>query len=122
MEAIPMLNVSLINMPFAPLEYPVLGLTQLKTMMNSKFQGQVTTREALYLNLDFSQFMGIDFYQFMCRSGGSTVSGYGDWFFRQTAFPELPDNSEIYFRRYFPVLTEEYQKIKKLMLEKRQAL
>jgi ribosomal peptide maturation radical SAM protein 1 len=117
-----MLNVSLINMPFAPLEYPVLGLTQLKTVMDSKFQGRVAAREAQYLNLDFAHFMGIDFYQFMCRSGGSTVSGYGDWFFRQAAFPEQPENSEIYFRRYFPVLTDELKKIKNLMLEKRQGL
>ncbi|HKS30083.1 MAG TPA: RiPP maturation radical SAM C-methyltransferase [Pyrinomonadaceae bacterium] len=117
-----MLSVSLINMPFAPLEYPVLGLTQLKTMMESKFQGRVAATEALYLNLDFAQFMGIDFYQFMCRSEGSTVSGYGDWFFRQSAFPEEPDNSDIYFRRYFPVLSDEVKKIKSQMLEKRDEL
>jgi len=117
-----MLKVSLINMPFAPLEYPVLGLTQLKTMLDQKFQGRVAPEESHYLNLDFAHYMGVDLYQFMCRSGASAVSGYGDWFFRQAAFPEQPENSELYFRRYFPVRTEELKQIKKLMLEKREGL
>ncbi|HYG10537.1 MAG TPA: hypothetical protein VD835_11355, partial [Pyrinomonadaceae bacterium] len=117
-----MLKVSLINMPFAPLEYPVLGLTNLKSLMERKYQGRVAVDEALYLNLEFANYMGLETYQFMCKSADTQTAGYGDWFFRQSAFPDLPDNSEVYFRRYFPLLDDELKRIKQIIIERRETL
>jgi hypothetical protein len=51
----------------------------------------------LYLNLDFAELVGIDRYRDIAN-----VIYLGDWMFRQAAFPDRPDNSTAYFRRYFP--------------------
>ncbi|HKS30087.1 MAG TPA: RiPP maturation radical SAM C-methyltransferase [Pyrinomonadaceae bacterium] len=117
-----MLKVSFINMPFASLESPSLGLTQLKSVMDSQFQGRVRVEEVMYLNQDFGHYIGISLYQYMSKSGEASHSGLGDWFFRQVAFPELEDNSEIYFRRYFPMLKGEVKETMAVVKEKRAGL
>jgi ribosomal peptide maturation radical SAM protein 1 len=66
--------------------------------------------------------MGMDLYHFMSNTGEATHSGIGDWFFRQAAFPAEPDNTETYFRRFFPLLSEELKKIKAEILGKRNGL
>lgn len=46
-------------------------------------------------------------------------SGLGDWFFRAAAFPDLPDNSDEYFQRYYPDHAPHNRGIRQLVLEKR---
>lgn len=52
----------------------------------------------------------------------SLNAGLGDWLFRQAAFPDLPDNTEKYFRRYFPAKTPEMELLRKLVQQKRPGL
>jgi magnesium-protoporphyrin IX monomethyl ester (oxidative) cyclase len=82
-------------MPFFSIHLPSIALTQIKTVLSVKLHGQVDS-EIFYLNQDFAQFLGLGNYDFIAHSVKSTVSGLGDWFFRQIAFPEVADNREVY--------------------------
>jgi magnesium-protoporphyrin IX monomethyl ester (oxidative) cyclase len=98
---VPIFRVSLVNMPFAALDAPSLALTRLSHALRSRFGSRVAT-EIHYLNLDVARVMGVDFYKGIAESVESHSRGLGEWFFRQAAFPDLPDNSSEYFARYFP--------------------
>ncbi len=71
-----------------------------------------------YLSHDFANYLGLDLYESITSSADSQNAGLGDWFFRQTAFPELPNNAGIYLSRYFPFHTEEMNTLKGRVLEK----
>ena len=116
-----MFRISLINMPFAALQRPSIALTQLKSVVESKFQQRVFV-EIHYLNQDFGHYFDLNLYSWLAFSSESQNSGLGDWFFRQSAFVDLPDNAETYFQRYFPYHTEQFAKIKGLLMNKRQGL
>lgn len=116
-----MYRICLINMPFSNLSLPSIALTQLKARVQSRFPDQVTV-EVLYLNHDFGKFLGVEFYNFLSGSMESLNTGLGDWFFRSIAFPDLPDNTEKYLERYFPVKSAEVQMLKNLIASKRPAL
>jgi ribosomal peptide maturation radical SAM protein 1 len=116
-----MFRISLINMPFAALQRPSIALTQLKSVVESKFQQRVFV-EIHYLNQDFGHYFDLNLYSWLAFSSESQNSGLGDWFFRQSAFADLPDNAETYFQRYFPYHTEQFAKIKGLLMNKRQGL
>src|SRR5262249_34393606 len=49
-------------------------------------------------------------------------TGIGDWFFRQAAFPELPDNASEYFGRYYPTTSIKDEVFRRLILERRSRL
>src|SRR5437868_11423773 len=115
MKEIEMYKVALINMPFANLGMPSIALTQLKSLLDNRFGAQVST-EVLYLNHDFAQQWGIDFCNYLANAAESHNSGLGDWFFRQVAFPHLPDNTEAYFARYFPQQSAEQAMMKRRFL------
>jgi magnesium-protoporphyrin IX monomethyl ester (oxidative) cyclase len=100
---------------------PSIALTQLKSAVESKC-GQRVSVDVLYLNLEFGKYFGLELYEFITNSLESHNTGLGEWFFRQAAFPELPDNSEEYFKRYFPRKTNEFLKLKASLLEKRSGL
>ncbi|HKS30086.1 MAG TPA: RiPP maturation radical SAM C-methyltransferase [Pyrinomonadaceae bacterium] len=117
-----MFKVSLINMPFAALEPPSIGLTQIRAAIKSYFGDSISVSEVLYANQDFSHFLGLELYQFLCKSAEAMNAGIGDWFFRQVAFPNLPDNSELYYRRYFPMMTKELKEMQQQIEEKREGL
>jgi len=117
-----MLNVAFANMPFATLESPSLGLTQLKSVLDTHRTTSDCTSRIHYLNHYFARYMGMHLYLFMSKAGEANLAGIGDWFFRQAAFPDALDNSEIYYRRYFPVFNEQVKKIKAEIEEKRQGL
>jgi ribosomal peptide maturation radical SAM protein 1 len=108
-------------MPFASLNLPSLGLTQLKAVMESRFKDQVSI-EICYVNQDFGRLFGVELYTWMALSGEAHNTGIGDWFFRQEAFPELEDNSEAYFRRFFPSLNQNKRVMKRFIVEKRKEL
>ncbi len=116
-----MYKVALINVPFASLKFPSLALTQLKSVLDSKLSFRVSV-ELLYLNHDFAHYMGTELYQYIAVDMEAPYNGLGDWFFRQAAFPELADNTEIYFQRYFPHRNEQNQILKRLIQEKREGL
>lgn len=116
-----MYKISLINMPFAGLQMPSLALTQLKSVIDAEFKDRVSV-EILYLNHDFARYLEIELSQTLAFSSEAHNAGVGDWFFRQAAFPELPDNTETYFRRFFPIRTPQIEGMKRVVLQKRLGL
>ena len=113
-----MFQVVLIVPPFAGLKLPSLALTQFKFLLDSRFNDSVST-EVLYLNHDFAGTIGIDLYQYIAVDTEAPYNGLGDWFFRQAAFPELEDNTDMYFQRFFPHRTDENERLKRSILQKR---
>lgn len=116
-----MFNVKLINMPFANLSMPSIALTQLKSLLEVNFKGQISI-DIISAHQEAGKRLGLDFYRYIADSSDSQNAGLGDWFFRQVAFPELEDNSETYFTRYFPYRTEGMEKLKRRIREGRQML
>jgi len=88
-------------MPFAALHMPSIALTQLKAVIDAAFPGRAEVG-IHYLSHDFGRLLGYETYDFIAGSGPGHVTGFGEWFFRQAAFPDLPDNEEAYFGRYAP--------------------
>lgn len=116
-----MYKIALINMPFADLAMPSIALTQLKAVVDQRFDNQVSV-DIYYLNHDFAGYLGLELYELITSSADSQNAGLGDWFFRQTAFPELTNNAGVYLSRYFPFRTEEMNTLKSRLLEKRRGL
>src|SRR5579864_1401174 len=116
-----MFRISLVNMPFANLELPSIALTQLKSILESTFGNQVSV-QVLYLNQDFAKHLGTELYIYLSDSMESLNTGLGDWFFRQAAFPEQPENTEDYFNRYFPRHNQEIQRLKEQIAQKRRGI
>ena len=116
-----MYKIALINMPFAGLQMPSLALTQLKSVVEAEFNDRVSVK-ILYLNHDFAHYLGIELSQMLTLSSEAHNSDVGDWIFRQAAFPDLPDNTEAYFRRFFPKRTPQVEGMKRVVLQKRQGL
>ncbi|MCP4655840.1 MAG: RiPP maturation radical SAM protein 1 [bacterium] len=94
-----MLEVALINMPFASVQLPSLGLTQLKAVLTANL-GERVEPKIFYLNHDFARFLGIEAYVSISNSMEALTAGLGDWFFRGIAFPDAPDTTMVYMRRY----------------------
>ena len=116
-----MYRVALINMPFANLGMPSIALTQLKYVLDSDLEGRAEIQIA-YLNHDFANYLGLDLYAYLTASFDSQNSGLGDWFFRQGAFPDQPNNAGSYLTRYFPFRTDRMNDLKRQILEKRREL
>jgi ribosomal peptide maturation radical SAM protein 1 len=116
-----MYEARLVDMPFAALFLPAIGLEQLKSILKSECGGRVNV-EVLYLNHDFGHYLGKDRYESFSNSIDFHNSGVGEWFFRQAAFPELPDNTEEYFGRYYPYHNEQTERLKTFIQEKRRGL
>jgi hypothetical protein len=88
-------------MPFSDVAMPSIALTQLKSVIQSRFKERVSV-QIIYANHDFAKFIGLEIYEYISNSMESLNTGLGDWLFRQVAFPELPDNTAAYLRRCFP--------------------
>lgn len=116
-----MYKIALINMPFAALHLPSLALTQLKAVVDEKFGDRVSV-DVLYLNHEYARHLGFGLYSHIVNAIDSHSSGLGDWFFRQSAFPEQPDNTDTYFKRYYPYRSEQMNMLKQLVVEKRLSL
>src|SRR5215471_259519 len=116
-----MYKIRLVSMPFAHLASPSIALTQLKAVTKERFSEAVSV-EIIYLLQDFASFVGASTFSYISGSMTAFYAGFGDWFFREVAFPELPDNTEKYMRRYFWGKNPETQKIKALVAEKRPML
>ena len=116
-----MYRIALINMPFANLNMPSLALTQLKAVVDAKFANEVSV-EIIYLNQEFAHYLGVEPYENVAKQVEHYESGLGDWFFRQVAFPEAPDNIEGYLRRFYAGQTAQAQIFKNYVRQKRQGL
>lgn len=116
-----MLRISLINMPFASLSLPSIGLTQLKAVIDTRFADKVSS-EIYYLNQEFGRLLGPMPYHMIANGKESHNSGIGEWFFRQVAFPEQPDNIEDYFQRFFPHRNEQTRMYRLFVEEKRKGV
>lgn len=116
-----MYKISLVNMPFANLKLPSIALTQLRSVAEQELGDQVRVR-VLYLNHEIAHYLGLDLYQRIAGALTANNSGLGDWFFRQAAFPDLADNAEQYFQRYFPARSEESEQTRQLLMSKRAGL
>jgi magnesium-protoporphyrin IX monomethyl ester (oxidative) cyclase len=87
-------------MPFASIILPPLSLTQLRSVVMKELGIRVSV-EILHLNHHFAQDIGINEYSFISEDHIELQrAGFGDWFFRQAAFPDLPDNTSAYLKRY----------------------
>jgi len=125
-----MVTISLLTMPIVAVNCPSIGLTQLKDVTRRAHGDRVDLR-LLYLQHDFARYMkagrgaggpdGPDLYEIFCGNQMHNT-GLGDWFFRQAAFPELPDNAREYFTRYYPGRAPELERFKAALLERRQGL
>lgn len=113
-----MFKISLVNMPFAALNLPSIGLTQIQSVVNKKF-GETVSVEICYANQDFGRYLGVEPYEFIASGMESHNSGLGEWFFRQAAFPELPDNLDRYFKRFFPHHNEQTRMYRAFIEEKK---
>lgn len=96
-----MYRISLVNMPFASAISPSLALTQLRSVILSRSYSNPVSVDIAYANLDFASHFGRPAYEYVSSSHESLYAGFGDWLFRQTAFPTLPDNRIEYFQRHF---------------------
>src|SRR5215470_9694231 len=94
-------KVVLLNLPFTETQYPSIALTQLKYVLDEQLGRRVTT-EIGYLNHDFVHYLGSGLHNAILQGHVNVSSGLADWFFRQTAFPALPDNTEEYCQRFYP--------------------
>src|SRR6266540_5020114 len=101
-----MFKIALVNMPFAALRLPSIALTQLRSVIATNFPGEVEA-EVYYLNHDFVEYFGFDVYNWISSSVKATVSGVGDWLFREVAFPHLEDNANTYLKRHSWLLQAE---------------
>ena len=116
-----MYRIALINMPFANLNMPSLALTQLKAVVDASFSKEVSV-EIIYLNQEFAHYLGVEPYENVAKQVEHYETGLADWFFRQVAFPEAPDNTESYLRRYYPAQSTQAQMFKNYVQQKRQGL
>ncbi len=116
-----MLKVALLNMPFAAYHLPSIGLTQLKAVVDREHGAEVETR-IVYANHDFASAMGLDLYDTVLSEGKYLQAGFPEWFFRQAAFPEIPDNAEEYLARYDPEQDPAPAALRRTLLEKRRGV
>jgi magnesium-protoporphyrin IX monomethyl ester (oxidative) cyclase len=118
---VPVLTIALVNMPFAALQRPSIALTLLKGVLDRRFAGRVNT-SIRYVNQDFGRDYGVDRYQHVVTSIDAHNGGFGDWFFRQEAFPDTEDNSAEYFSRYYVQRTPEQELMRQFVALERPRL
>src|SRR5215212_6574916 len=116
-----MYRIALINMPFAAINMPSLALTQLKAVVETTFRDEVSV-EIIYINQEFAHYLGVEPYESVTSQLDHHDSGLGDWFFRQVAFPEAADNTEVYLRRFYAVQSTKVQMFRNYVQQKRQGL
>jgi len=116
-----MLRIVLLNLPFAAYHIPSVGLTQIKSVVDRQFPGEVDLQIA-YTNIDFAAWIGPDLYEWIGGAGEHLQAGFPEWFFREEAFPGIPDNTEEYFARYYPQRDEAGRRFRQMILEKRRGL
>jgi ribosomal peptide maturation radical SAM protein 1 len=115
-----MYRIALVNMPLSNLSMPSLALLQLEAAVRHDLAGLARV-EVHYASHDFAHHVGLPAYEELI-SFAHHPSGLGDWFFRAAAFPELADNADEYFVRYYPQHAPRNQALRQMVLEKRAGL
>lgn len=115
------MRVVLVSMPFGSLSLPSLALTQLSAVLRRRFGGRVAV-ETLYANFEFARHLGDPGLYGHALSSDGFMTGIGDWFFRQAAFPGAPDNAEAYFDRFYFDDEEPTRSLRRKLAEKRAGL
>ncbi|QUQ64656.1 RiPP maturation radical SAM C-methyltransferase [Kutzneria sp. CA-103260] len=95
-----MTRIVLVTMPFADWRKPSFALSQLSALARREF-GDAVEVEVRYLNIDFAHYLGVDTYDAIAEQVSHLMTGIGDWLFRPVAFPDLADNADDYFQRYY---------------------
>lgn len=115
-----MLQISLVNPPFADVSFPALALMQLKSVTERVCGSEVSIR-VLNVNNDFALELGVSAYKDIACSLDSNMIGLGDWYFSQAAFPERTDNTTAYFNRFLrdKAATAATRRNREVMLAKR---
>jgi len=108
-------------MPFAAADIPSIALTQLKAAVTRKLGDRVSC-DIFYLNLDLVNYLGLPLYHMISQSVEANTAGLGDWFFSADAFPELPDQSELYLNRHFSQQRTQLALVKPQLLAKRRTV
>jgi magnesium-protoporphyrin IX monomethyl ester (oxidative) cyclase len=116
-----MYDIALVNMPFGDVRMPSLALTQLKYVTEQAHPGKAGVR-ILYLNHEFAADLGYDLYQEIALTFRHHNSGFGDWLFREIAFPASDDNAVEYLERYYNQVDPKTRRFKEFILMKRRAL
>ena len=112
-----MYRIALVNMPLSNLSLPSLALVQLEAAVRRDLAG-LARAEVHYASHDFAHHVGLSVYEELI-SFAHHPSGLGDWIFRAAAFPELADNADEYFVRYYPQHAPRNQALRQMVLEKR---
>ncbi len=94
--------IFLVNMPFAALTAPSIGLSQLKAALAARQPVEGGNVRILYLNHDFALFLNDKTFYSHAMSNYGFSTGVGDWFFKQAAFPDADDRPEDYLSLYYP--------------------
>jgi ribosomal peptide maturation radical SAM protein 1 len=110
-----MLKISMVTMPLAFNYSPSFALTQLDSVLKQRFDSRISV-DTCYINQDFSNFIGDDFYE-------EASWGYGaEWLFRRSAFPDAPDNTDDLLNFYFSEESELKDYFTQVVLKKLEKL
>jgi len=96
-----MYNIVLLNLPFTETQYPSIALTQLKYVLDKQCGRRISNTEICYINHDFVRYLGAGLHRAILGGYEHFQSGLAEWFFRQTAFPAWPDNTDTYLQRFY---------------------
>lgn len=95
-----MLRISFVNMPFADWDRPSFALSQLSALARRELGDEVEV--AVHsLNLDVAAYLGRETYEEITGNLQHLLTGLGEWMFRAMAHPDVPDNEDEYFDRYY---------------------
>ena len=123
MEPLP--RVALVVMPVVNVDRPSISIAKLRSVVDRELADRVST-EVHYVCHDFAEYMaeGRDLGELSLHDVllDNQHLGLPDWLFRQEAFPEAEDNTERYFRRFFPGRTPARQEFVSAILERRAGL
>ena len=119
-KEVTMYKVVLLNLPFTETQYPSIALTQLKYVLDEQFGRRISTK-VCYINHDFVHYLGSGLHRAILGGYEHFQIGLAEWFFRQTAFPALPDNAKEYLRRLYAG-PQKQANFFYLLLKKRQGL
>jgi ribosomal peptide maturation radical SAM protein 1 len=93
-------RIALVNPPFTTVRMPSLALAQLKARLQQQLGARAQV-EVHYLNHDMAAWLGIDLSEEVANNTDIYHTGFGDWLFRGTAFPDAPDNLDAYLKRHY---------------------
>lgn len=115
------LSIQLLSMPFAPLDCPSLGLTQLRGELQRRFGDRVRV-DIHYAGFDFLRHVSGPALESRVWSSTGFLTHLGDWFFAQAAFPEAGLDAEGYLDRYYHGEEPEHREVRALVSAWRPAL